>query len=135
MNAIFDSNIFIAIWHRGDSKKDAAIKILDTFKSEGIKNVYITNYVLVEVINFLLKKMNFEDLMQVYDYLTTTDRIKIIQVDKIMETGIHSLFLQYKSLSLTDCSLAALAKELSIRNIYSFDSGFDKVKGIIRLEN
>ncbi len=134
MNAIFDSNIFIAAWHKGDGRRQDAVEILKKFISEEIKTIYITNYVLVEVVNFLLRKLRSEEVIEAYAYLTQTDRIKLIYVDNIMENEIKDLFFQYKELSLTDCSLLVLSKEFSIKNIYSFDGGFDKVKEVIRSE-
>ncbi len=39
---------------------------------------------------------------------------------------------RYKGLSLTDSSLAVLAEETGISEVFSFDTAFDKVKGIQR---
>ncbi len=134
MNIIADSNIFIAAWHKRDTNNELAIQILNQFENREIRTICVANYVIVEVVNFLLKKIPFELVLEAYEYLTQTEGIEIIYVDKIMEYEIKNLFLKYKTLTLTDCSLIALAKELSIKYIYSFDNGFDKAKEITRLE-
>lgn len=130
--ALFDSNIFIAAWHKRDEHNEHCVALLQKIAQGEIQQVYITNYVLVEVTNFLIKKVPFELALQAYEYLTKTDRIKIVYVDKIMEYEIRTIFSQYKTLTLTDSSLVALAQELGIKEIYSLDSGFDKVKGVVR---
>lgn len=134
MNAIADSNIFIAAWHKADDKSNSAIEILNQFKEGKIKTLFITNYVVVETVNFILRKAGYEHAFKAYIYLTQTDGIRIFYVDKIMDSEIKNLFMKYKSLSITDCSLIALSREISIKSVYSFDKGLDKAKEITRLD-
>lgn len=133
MNAIFDANIFIGARLSRDQYHSVASTIIREFIDGKIRFVFMTNYVLVEIINFLLKKGSSELASEVYEQLMNTSRLRILYVDKVMESEIRNLFLTYKTLTLTDCSLIVLAKELGISTIYSFDSGFDKVSGIKRL--
>ena len=132
MNAIIDSNVFIAAWHKRDQHNDASIDILNRFAAGKIRNLFITDYVLMEVVNFLIKKTNFTTTLAAYDYLTKSDRIKMMYVDRVMALEIKRLFSDYKALTLTDCSLIALSKELNIRTLFSFDTGFDRVKNVRR---
>ena len=44
------------------------------------------------------------------------------------------LFKSYEKLSFTDCTTVALMLDLGIKEIYSFDKGFDSVPKIVRLE-
>ncbi len=83
----------------------------------------------------MLKKVDFEIVSKFLDYVTKTDCIRIIYVDSFMEDEIKEFFFKYKDLTLTDCSLLVLANQLNIKTLYSFDSGFDKVKGIERRED
>jgi len=133
--ALIDSNIFIGLWHKGDQYREKSIDIMNQFVDKKIGKIIITNYVLVEVINFLIKKMRFEDSIKAYVSLTDTERVQLIYVDKLMQNEIGRLLAQYKTLSLTDCSLIVLARELNVPVIYSYDSGFDKVPGLKRKES
>lgn len=136
MNLILDSNIFIAAWHTKDVRADKAIELIARIsEDDAIKHVFITNYILIEITNFLSKKLPFEIVKDIFSYLTGADKIRIVYVDTLMENIIDDLFLGFKGrLSLVDCSLVVLAQELGISAIYSFDSGFDIVRGITRLE-
>ena len=134
MRAILDSGIFIATQYKDDFYSERAMSILKGFKEGKISEIYINNYVLLEVVNFLLRKAFFDRANKAYEFLTKTDNIKLVYVDEVMDGGIKELFEKYKDLSLTDCSLIVLGENYKIKNLFSFDSGFDKVKGIIRKE-
>jgi len=124
---IVDSNIFIGLWYKGDQHRQKSIDIMNQLLDKKIGKMIVTNYVIVEVINFLMKKVRFEDLLKAYVSLT--------DVDKVMHYEIGRLMAQYKTLTLTDCSLIVAARELNVPIIYSFDGGFDKVSDIERRES
>lgn len=131
MNALVDSNIFIAAWHKHDQHKPQATEILRRFGEGDPQFLYTTNYVLLEVVNFLLRKTDFNNALEAYDYITRSDRIKIVYIDRVMESQLKNLFLKYEC-ALTDCSLIMLSEMLHVKTMFSFDSGFDRVKNITR---
>ena len=133
--AIFDSGIFIGSQDIKDQYVPEAVEIFKYFRNKIILKVYITDYVLVETINFILKKVGFEKTMAMYDLLLNTEDIEIIYVDSMSMDRIKEIFNKYKNLSVTDCSLIALSEKLKIKEIFSFDKHFDSVKGLVRLES
>ncbi len=132
--AIVDSGIWIASKTEGSEYKKAE-SILKAFSNSNINKIYITNYILIESVNFLLRKRHFDIALEIYDYLTSTDRINIIYIDENMSIRIKELFKKYKSLSLTDCSMIVTAEDYDIKYIFSFDSDFEKIKNIIRKDS
>jgi len=132
--AIVDSGVWIASKTEGEEGDKARI-ILETFSNGEINTIYITNYILLETVNFLLRKKHFKIALGVYDYLTKTDRIKLIHIDESMSMIIRDLFEKYESLSITDCSMVALAEDFGIKTVFSFDSDLDRVKKIIRKDS
>ncbi|MEK6867234.1 MAG: type II toxin-antitoxin system VapC family toxin [Nanoarchaeota archaeon] len=134
VKVIIDSNIFIASWHKRDQYSEQSIGILKKIATEEIHDIYITNYVVMEVVNFLMKKASFSVAQEALNYLTKTDRIHVMYVDRLFSIAIEQLFIQYNVLTITDCSLVAIAQQEKIKTIYSFDTGFDTVKSIKRLE-
>ena len=66
--------------------------------------------------------------------LTESERIRVRCVDELMHFRIMQLFQKYKELSVADCSLIALAEEQGINQIFSFDTAFDRVRGIEQKE-
>lgn len=128
---IFDAGVFIGSQYNKDQYSKEATKILENLKEGNIGKVYITYYVLAESVNFLLKKSGFEKANSTFNYLTETDNIEIVDIEDINK--IKEIFSKYKNLSITDCSLIALAEKLKIKEIFSFDKNFDAVRGIVRL--
>ncbi len=129
--AIVDSGVFIGSKYPKDQYHEESIKILEDFIDRKINRIYITDYVLVETVSFLLSKAGFQIADGAFEYLTETENIEIVKFEDA--AAIKPLFKKYKKLSITDCSLIALAEKLKIKEIFSFDRNFDSVKGIIRL--
>ena len=134
MNAIIDANVIIAAFHKGDENAPQGSEILKKFREGAITRLYTTSYVMIEAVNFLIRKAPFSIARDVYKFFTQTERLTLLYMDSSQEFSIRDKFLKYESLSITDCSLLAIAEEMEINTIYSFDSGFDKVKRILRLE-
>ncbi len=134
MNVLLDSNILIGLWHHTDQYREKSIQIIKNLSDEKIKKIYLTNYVVVEVVNFLLKKVSFEQVAEALRYLLTTEKIEITYVDKFLEKKMLVYFHRYKCFSWTDCSLLTIAQEKGISCLYSFDKDFDIVKELERKE-
>lgn len=109
--------------------------VIDNFSNGTINKVYITDYILLETINFLLRKEKFGTTILALKLFLQHEKIEIVFVDELIFEDIKNIFEKYKDLSLTDCSIIALMKEREIKYLFSFDSGFDKVKEVIRKES
>ena len=132
-DAIIDSGIWIASRIEGTENKKSEF-ILKAFSENKINKIYITNYILLESVNFLLRKKHFDIALEIYNYLTNTDRIEVVYVDDSMSIRIKELFEKYKDLSVTDCSMIVLAEDYDIKYLFSFDSDFEKIRSFIRKE-
>ena len=132
--AIIDSGIWIGARYKNEQYREKALAVVDAFLSNQIKEVHLTDYVLVETINFLLRKEGYETAIEALDSFLESERVIIRYVDKMMLMRIRELVRRYKGLSITDSSLAVLVEETGISDIFSFDAAFDKVKGISRRE-
>ncbi|MEK6808422.1 MAG: hypothetical protein AABY14_01920 [Nanoarchaeota archaeon] len=63
-SAIFDSGIFIGVKHRFDQWHDKSLSILNAFADGKIKEIFISNYVILETVNFLLRKTNYSTAIE-----------------------------------------------------------------------
>ena len=131
---VIDTVIWVGAKSERDNYYEKSNNIINAFLNKKIKKVIITDYILIETINFLLRKSGFEFAYDVLNSITKSSKIEIRYSDEIFLTKIKEIFEKYKNLSLTDCSIVALMEERKIKYLFSFDSGFDKVKGIIRKE-
>lgn len=126
--------MWIAAKHSGDKYSQMGEAVVEAWQKNAIGFVYTTAYIVLETVNFLLRKESHHSALTALRMLTESERIKLIYVDEVMSTQIHDLFQRYDDLSLADCSLIALAQKEGIKDIFSFDSAFDKVRGINRRE-
>ncbi len=131
--AVIDTPIWIGSKSERDQYNKPSIKIINAFLEGKIKKVYLTNYILVELVNFLLKKLGYDFALDVLESIKSSDKIEIIFIDEIMDIEINNIFRKYKRLSTTDCSIIYIMQKEKINYLFSFDSNFDSVKGIIRL--
>ena len=130
--AVIDSVVWIVAKSKRDQHNSDGEKILNSFFSKNIQKVYITDYILLETINFLIRKCSYDDAIDTLNRFLQSDNIEIVYADKIMMENMKEIFERYRDLSLTDCSIVALMEEKNIKHLFSFDTGFDKVKSIIR---
>ena len=134
MRTVIDSCIWIAYKSKRDKDHGKAVQIIEQFLNDKLTRVCITDYVIVEVTNFLLRKVNPEMALNTLDLFRKHERIEIVIVDEVLLERSYKLAKKLR-ISLTDASLIAMMENLEINIIHSFDSGFDRVKWIGRVEN
>ena len=92
------------------------------------EKMIINNLVLSEVLNLISKRSRL-DITSVYEiikknveiiYLGEEDYLKAMQLCKYYDNSIN----------YSDCLILTTMKNLNITKIVSFDSGFEKVKGL-----
>ena len=132
--AVVDSVVWIGAKSKKDQYKESCKGIIDSFLKKDIKKIFVTDYIVLETVSFLLARSGFDEAHEALIMFLQNDRIEIVFVDELMLEAAKELFEKYKGLSIADCSIIALMKEKNIKHLFSMDSGFDKVKGIIRKE-
>ena len=130
--AILDSGIVIGIFDKGDQFYNQAKSIFEEFEKRNISTFYTTDYVAVECSNFLLRKVSPKSALQALRLLFETDGIRMIFVDPGSKKRLIGIMEKFPGLSFTDASLIFISESVGIKTMYSFDKGFDKVKGVIR---
>lgn len=97
------------------------------------KEVKVTNItVLLEVLNSVNKYNFFGDLDDLRDQLLNLNIFDFLTVEDYEEA--FGLFKYYnKSINFADCTILQTMQNYRISRIASFDSDFDKIKGIERI--
>lgn len=86
------------------------------------------------MINFLHQKAGHLAAIETLDALKSSENITVVRItDSRFSTG-KATFAKYPRLSLVDALTVACMKDLGITEIYSFDSDFDGIAGITRLD-
>ena len=129
-----DSVVWIGAKLKRDQWHDKASTIITRFINKEIKIAYITDYIVLETVNFLLRKANYEASLETLNLFKIHNRINILNIDeKLFEKGCE-IFQKYKGLSITDSTIVAAMERLNVDKIFSFDEGFDRIEWIERME-
>jgi len=129
-----DSVVWIGAKLKRDQRHDKSVLIINKFLNKEINIVYITDYIVLESANFLLRKAGFEVALETLNLFRIHGRIKIINVDGGLFERNCEIFTKYLGLSITDASIVAAREKVGVKKLYSFDGGFDSVKWVERLE-
>ena len=125
-----DSSFFIALMNEKDVKKHERANELfpQLDKEDKITSVFM----LSETITYLNSRIDTKKVKDFYEIILDTVKIYYpnpLEVDESMECVI-----KYNgSASFADCYATYIMNKLGITEIYSFDSDFDNMDGIIRI--
>lgn len=128
---LVDSCVFIGAFNPrdGEHKRGAAIvKAIDERKFKAA----ITDYILNEILTFVRKKSGYENSLVVLEILESHPNINLIRVDNESYNDAFDIFRKYPALSFTDSASVSMMMNHKIKNIYSFDGGFDGIKEVNR---
>ena len=125
---LVDSNFFIALINEKDQYHKRAIELSKEIMYEDDKIVPLL--MLSEVVSSLSSRCGGKIAKIAYE--TIIDNFTVYFPDERDIKENMNLDLKYNSLSLADCLAVYLMKEKEMVIIYSFDSDFDKVNGILR---
>ena len=128
MALFIDTGIFVAAVNIADKNCERAKELLEKVLEGEFGAVYTSDYVIDETITATLARTKKLELaIGVGEYVLGTPRIRKLRVS---EDVFDSAWGKFKSLggrpmSFTDCTSLALMEKSGVRNIASFDSGFD----------
>jgi predicted nucleic acid-binding protein len=129
-----DSVVWIGAKLKNDQWHDQSEKIIRQFVKNSNQIAYINDYIILETVNFLLRKGGFDAASTTLRLFREHERIKIVPINDDLREQMYGIFSTYEGLSLTDASIIAAMQKCGINKLYSFDRGFDKVPDICRLE-
>jgi hypothetical protein len=114
-----DSVVWIGAKLKRDQWHDKSIPIINKFRNKEINIVYVTDYIVLESVNFLLRKAGFEVASETLNLFRIHERIKIINVgDGLFERSCE-IFAKYSGLSITG-RVSELLKTASNRHFNDF---------------
>lgn len=126
-----DSVVWIALKYEKDQWHPFALKLKNNiFKA---KKILITDYIIIETFNFLLRKTSSDIAQDTLTMFLTSKKIEILYNDAISMLASQQILSKYPILSLTDANIIFYTQIKKDFDIMSFDSGFDAVPGITRI--
>ena len=126
---IIDSVVWIAYKNRRDTWHEQAVKLLTKILKQE-KIVHVTDYIILEVINFLNRKTSQKTALETLEMFTESKKINILFNDPVTFSATKKVMNKYSGLSFTDANIIVNMKDYNIQRLCSFDQGFSGIKGI-----
>jgi len=126
-----DSVVWIALAAKKDQWHDEALK----FKNQilELNKIYITDLIINETYNFLLRKVSFSAASDTLVMFLESPQITILFNNFLSLSNTKKILIRHTHLSLTDANIVWFSENLNIKEVMSFDKGFDSVQTISRV--
>ncbi|MCZ7403002.1 MAG: PIN domain-containing protein [Candidatus Methanoperedens sp.] len=86
-----------------------------------MKKVYVTVHIILESVNFILRKVGFDAALEMLDIFENHEKIEKLNIDLFRFARASTSLKKYPGLSITDASTVAVMKELGIKKVYTLD--------------
>ncbi len=124
-----DSSFLTAYFNENDLWHKKSLRVAKLIKNQ---EKVISNLIISETVTNIGSLLKGKSGNVVYNHLIKN--YNVIYDNKNRSNNVMEIYLKYNGvLSFADCLSLQIMKEQNIIEIASFDSDFDKVKGIIRL--
>ena len=127
--AIFiDTGIFVALRNADDEYHERSKHLMKRALKGEFGGIYTSDYVIDEAITTALFRTGRHDLaVDIGKYIIESPRIRKLAIDREVFESAWEIFktLKDRPMSFTDCTSLVLIKMRNIKQIMSFDSGFD----------
>ena len=132
--ALLDTNVLLARVSARDAYHDRAREIVRGIDHGELPDALVTNYVVAETLNLSREKLGADAANQLLDRLIEGAHFQLVHAPKTDFTAAQALFRRYDELSFVDATLAAYLERAELEYLYSFDTDFDAIDGLTRLE-
>jgi predicted nucleic acid-binding protein len=131
---IVDSGVWIGAANPRDAYHQKATAVLKAILEGRAGKALITNLIFAEVVTYIKRKVGAEESIEVAKVLMDSKHVEIVHVDEHLFNAAYHMFERYPKLSFADAASVAVAKDMKIQRIISFDKDFDGIRDIVRSE-
>jgi len=128
MTIFIDTGLFLALYNFEDTYHQRSKELIKNALTGNLGRLYTSDYIIDEAITIVMVRTKQRDLaVELGKHLIESTRITRLTVDSDAFRDAWTKFqsLKDKSLSFTDCTTLALAERHQIKQLMSFDHGFD----------
>ncbi len=135
MGILLDTSFLVALSNAKDENMGAAQALKGRIAKKELGQSYLSDYIFDEFVTFLkAKHVPRQKVREIGDALLSDNSIKLLKVDSNAFLQSWELFKKFDALSFTDCTTVILASQFGIKNVASFDSDFDGIGFIKRIQ-
>jgi len=126
-----DSVVWIALKYKRDQWHKEATQLKNRIVR--LEKIFVTDFVIVETYNFLLRKVSLTAAQETLVMFLESQKIVILYNNFLTLSNSKKILEKHNHLSLTDANIVWFSENLNIKEVISFDKGFDNVSGIGRI--
>jgi len=131
--ALVDTGVLYGAFLHRDHHHDTALAIVRAADDGELPVLVVVDFVLAETLNALTRQLDHGDAVQALSMLEESTGFTIERTTATEWTRGLATYREQGQLSLVDSLLVASAEENERPHLYSFDDGFDSVRGVKRL--
>jgi len=132
--AVVDTAVLLGTVDADDHHHDVAMEIVRRMDGGTLPTGRITNYVILETLNWIHGRHRHDKAREVYGRLKESGGFEILHAAQKDFTRAVDVFDTYESLSFGDATIVAYMEREDLKYLYSFDDDFDAVDDTTRIE-
>lgn len=131
--ALVDTGVLYAAFQRRDDFHETGLSIVRDADRGELPQLVVLDFVLAETMNALTRRLDPGDARRSLEMLEASAGFEITRTSNVVWSAGLATYRQLDRLSLVDSILVSYCREREASYLYSFDTGFDDVGGITRL--
>lgn len=131
--AILDTGVVYSAFVRHDQHHETGLAVIKDADRGSLPQLIVLDFVLAETMNALTHQLVPPDPREALSMLERSTGFDIVRTTGTVWSRGRTVFLNRDHLSFVDALLVALARERELPYLYSFDTGFDDIDGVHRL--
>jgi len=132
--AVLDANVLVDYKDTSAADRhERAEAIVHAVDSGDLPTVRVTNYVLLEALNWIHERQRHDIAVDLRRRLADSAGFELVHAAQADFQRAVELFETYEALAFGDATIAAYMERTGTEYLYSFDDDFDAVEGITRL--
>ena len=131
--ALVDTGVMYAAFDRRDTLHETGLAVVRDADRSRLPELVVLDVVLAETMNALTQRLQPAETVEALESLETSVGFTIERTVGAVWARGRSVFERRAKLSYVDSLLVAYALERELEYLYSFDTGFDDVDEISRL--
>ncbi|KXB01992.1 hypothetical protein AKJ44_01640 [candidate division MSBL1 archaeon SCGC-AAA261F17] len=128
-----DSGVWIGAFNPKDAHHERAKPIIKAVTDGEPGGIIITDHIFGEVATYTRRKIGIEKSVKAARAMLDTDHVEIIVINDDLFSASYHIFERYPQLSFADAASIVVMRNQDVTEIFSFDSGFDGVREVNRL--
>ena len=128
MAVFIDTGLFLALYDIDDAFHKRSKELFKNALTGKLGRLYTSDYIIDETLTTVLVRTKQHNIaVELGKYLMESPRITKLTVDNdaFLDAWAKFQTLKDKNLSFTDCTTLALTEKYRIKQLMSFDHGFD----------